>query len=97
MKTFDKLFNNITEQYKDIKFKSPRDLGAENSTSGISADTHDGYDPENVDSLSISTDLEDKIRDVVLSANLYDPSITEDETAIADAINDFMRRIKRKQ
>jgi hypothetical protein len=94
MKNFDKTFSALTEQYKNIKFKSTKDFGADNKVSGISADDHDGYDPENVDALSISTSLEDKIRDAVLSANLYDPAITEDEAVINSAINDFIRRIK---
>jgi hypothetical protein len=92
MSNFNKLWENIAQ---NIKLRDPIELGSDAKTAGYGPDERDGYDPENVDSLSVSTDLEDKLRDLIMSSNLYDPSITEDEEVINSALQDFLRRIKK--
>lgn len=92
MSAFNNLYDSVTEK---IKFHDIPQTGSDAKTAGFGPDVKDGWGPENVDSLSISTDLEERIRDVVLSSNMYEPSITEDQEVINSAIQDFIRRIKK--
>ena len=92
MKNFNALWEKLNE---NIKFHETPQIGSMSKTSGFSPDINDGYDPENVNNLNVSEELEERIKDLIMSSNLYDPTITEDEEVINSALKDFLRRIKK--
>lgn len=99
MSKFNELFNAISEDITNIKFRSPRQEGSESKTAGLPPG-EEGYDSENVDfnkglpeDEKFSTDLETEIKNLVMNSHNYSPSITEDDEVIDDAIREFLGKI----
>jgi hypothetical protein len=92
MSKFNELFNAISEDVANIKFRSPRQEGSESKTAGLPPG-EEGYDTDNVDFNKSSTDLETEIKNLIMNSHIHSPSITEDDEVIDDAIREFLGKI----
>jgi len=96
MNKFNELFAAVNENIAGLKFKTTPDIGSDNETSGHSPG-EEGYDIENVEYSNTSTDLEQRIKDLIMNSDMYEPSITEDDEDINNAIKEFLHKIKYKK